>query len=765
MARVIKTETVFEGNSYEQYVVIEQEDPQPWPDTRELCYVGKPHARVDGPERVTGRATYTHDIQLRGMLHGRILRSPHPHARITRLDTSRAEALPGVRAVVSHLNAPDIPWFNKKSRLFDTQLRYVGDEIAAVAADTPEIAREAVALIEVEYEQLPFVTDPEQAVQPDAPKLYPHGNTRDSDPAVQERGSVEQGFREAEVVVEGRYTTPAQVHHSLETHGSVVHWEGDHITIWDSTPFIFGVRQRVAESLGLPQNRVRVIKKFMGGGFGSKNGTGKYTVIAALLSKQTRRPVKLVLDRREEATATGHRNQTVQYIRLGAKRDGTLTGIELRVLAGVGAYGGRGSVGGPARELYACPNVRTEEYEVYTNLGAANAFRAPGYVEGTFALESAMDELAAQLDIDPVQLRLKNYAHIDPATGEPFTLKQLDQAYEWARGAIEAARSDADPAPGLKRGVGMASQIWSGGGGPPAHAVVKVNGDGSATVISGTQDVGTGTKTMLVQIAAEELGLRIADVNIELGDTQDMPYAPISAGSMTTPSVGPAVRMAALEARKLLLDVAGDLMETPADELTVFEGEVFNPSQPQNRKSVRGIMQTLDSYMIIGKGSRGPNPEGKSLRTFGAQFVEVEVDTETGRVRVLNVAAAHESGRVINPLGFGSQIEGGVIQGIGLGITEERIVDARSGKVLNANLEEYKIPTSMDIPNIEHHGLEGVDVEANSIGAKGIGEPPIIPTPAAIANAVYDATGIRMHDLPITPERMLEALAAKEARR
>ncbi len=764
MARVIKTEVMFEGRKSDQIVVVEREDPAPWPESAELSVVGKPHTRLDGPERVTGEAQYTYDLQLPGMLSAKILRCPYPHARIKKLDTSKAEALPGVRAVLTHLNAPRIEWHNGKTVLFDTELRFQGEEVLAVAADDEYIARDALRLVEIEYEQLPFVTDLEEALKPGAPGVVIQNEDNPIRSKSQGRGDVERGFADADVIVEARYSTSTQLHQSLETHGSVAHWERGRLTIWDSTQNIFGVRNDVADYLDIPRNKVRVLKKYMGGGFGSKNDAGKYTVIAALLSQATGRPVKCMLDRREESLSTGNRNRTIQEVKVGAKRDGTLTALSLKSVADAGAYGWTGSIGGPYRELYTCPNVRTEEWTVRTNTGPANAFRAPGYVEGTFSLESVMDELAQKLGMSPLDLRMKNYAERDPDGNKEYTLKELHRAYELGYQAIgwEQQANGQDGSGTKKRGIGMASQVWSGGGGPPAHAVVKIDSDGTATIISGTQDSGTGTKTMLAQVAAEELGMKFSDFTVELGDTQDMPYAPLSAGSMTAPSVSPAVRMAAEEARKMLFEIAGAIFEVAPEDLAIDNGEVYTPALPENRKSVREIMESVDNYMIVGKGSRGPNPDGKALRTFGAQFAEVEVDTETGQVDVLRVYAAHEAGRVINPLAFGSQIEGGVIQGMGFGVTEERYVDGPTGRVLNANLEDYKIPTAMDIPLIEHHGLEQVDAEANSVGAKGIGEPPIIPTAAAIANAVAAAIGVRVRDLPMTPARVLAALAEKE---
>lgn len=757
MARVLKTEVEFEGQFYEKTIVIEGEDATPWVSDRAFTIVGKPQTRVDGVERVTGSAKFTHDIRLPGMLYGKILRSPHPHARLVKLDTSRAEKLAGVRLVLSHQNTPELPWKGGQTRLFDTTLRYAGDEVAAVIADDEEICEDALELIDVEYEELPFVLDPEEALQKNAPRVHPEGNLVGGKPEVYERGEVARGFEEAEVAVELTFRTQTALHNCLETHGSVAHWEGDSLTIWDSTQHIFGVRDQVAQASGLPKHRVRVIKQYMGGGFGSKNQAGKYTVMAALAAKQVGRPVAILLDRHEENLAAGNRPSSIQTVRIGAQHDGTLTAIEHRSIVNVGAYAGGGpSPSGPTRRLYRCANLRSEDRFVRTNLGPFSAFRAPGYVEGTFALESAMDELAAKLGMDPLELRLKNYAEIDPVTSRPYTTKGLRQAYETGAELIGwASRNEVkerESTPTRKVGFGLASQIWSGSGGPPAYALVKINPDGTAVVITGTQDIGTGTKTALAQIAAEVLHFPISSVRVELGDTQWGIYSPLSAGSMTLASVGPAVRAAAEDAREQLIDIGAQLLDVPSDSLEI-EGGAF--VYQGKRTPVAQIYQQLGDFMITGKGARGPNPQDKNINTFGAQFAHVEVDTETGHVHVHKIVAVHESGRVINPLAIGSQLEGGVIQGLGFALTEQRLEDEKLGLVINANLEGYKIPTVYDVPDIEAQMVDLPDPEANNLGVKGVGEPPIIPTAAAIANAVADALGARICELPITPDRVL----------
>ncbi|HKP54284.1 MAG TPA: xanthine dehydrogenase family protein molybdopterin-binding subunit [Chloroflexia bacterium] len=770
MVRVVKTKVEVEGTVHEETVVVERDEPAAWEAGREFDVVGKPVSRVDGRERVTGAARYTYDIHPAGLLYAAVLRSPHPRARVLSVDTSEAERLPGVRAVLSRETAPRIAWYASASTLFDEEVRFIGEEIAAVAADDLDTARDAIRLIKVEYEPLPFVVDPEAAIRPGAPQIHPKGNVLKNDDGgegeLYSRGDVAKALKSADVVVERTYRTPTALHNSLETHGSVAMWEGDELTIWESTQYIFGVRSRVADSLKMPRSKVRVICEYMGGGFGSKGGTLKSPVIAALLAKQSGRPVKLMLDRREENLLAGNRGATIQRLKLGAKRDGTLVAIDLEAIYDMGVYGGwAGSVGGPAKELYKCPNVRSYVIGARTNLGTHAAFRAPGFVEGTFALESAIDELCEKLGMDGVTFRRKNHIDKDQVTGQGYTAKNLLACYDEALKAMELdpkaplPKKGSLPRRGLwQRGIGIASQTWSGGGGPPAHAYVRINSDGTVEVMSGMQDIGTGTRTALSQIVAEELGVPLDKIRFRLGDTQKGPYAPASWGSITVPSVGPAVRMAAQDAREQLLEVASFFMEVPAKRLVVHDGAVTIEGREESRRAIEDILEEVGDYMITGKGFRGPNPT-RPLRTWGAQIAEVEVNVETGEVRVLRVAAVHDVGRVINPKGLASQFQGGILQGMGFALTEERVVDQASGVVLNANLQDYKVPTAADAPQMLTSGLDIPDIAANHVGSKGAGEPPIIPTAAAIANAIYNATGVRVSALPITRRRLLEAIA------
>jgi xanthine dehydrogenase YagR molybdenum-binding subunit len=750
-----------------KFQLSEVEDVTPWPVDQELAVVGKPHPRLEGREKVTGRAQYSYDVRLPGQLYAAVLRSPYPHARIKRIDTTAAEALPGVHAVLSSANAPEIPWY-QDSLLFDTTVRYVGDEVAAVAAETSDLAQDALKLIEVEYEPLPFVTDLVAALAPDAPKVRESGNIKDP-PTIYERGNVADGFAEADGTVEAVYTTHAALHNALEPHGCTASWEGDSLTLWDSTQSVFTIRQEVAEKLGLPEHNVRVIKQHMGGGFGAKQVSWKPDVIAPLLSRLAGRPVQLMVDRRAENLSSGNRNPTRQHVRLGAKRDGTLTAIFCRSDQATGAYmvGGEASdVSGMYQTLYRCTNVRTEQYVVFTNTGPAVAFRAPGHVEAAWALEQAMDELARKLDMDPVELRRRNYTETDQMAGKPFSLPEgLRLCYDRVTEAFGWETYQKPPTPGTKRrGIGFAAHDWGGGAGhPPGYAWAKLNEDGSLDVITGTQDIGTVTRTGLAQIAAEELGVPLERVTLRLGDTGTGPYSPTSAGSATQATLGPAIRAAVAEVRRQLLAVASALMDVNADRLSIRDGLVMIDGQLTGSMTVEDIARSIAPHNLLGSGARGPNPEDVTVRTFGAQIAEVEIDTETGEVTVLRVVTAHDIGRIVNPTMVESQVIGGITQGVGFALTEARIEDHRLGRVMNANLEEYKVPTIADVPQIEHIPVDVPDVHANSTGAKGVGEPPLVPTAPAIANAIYDAIGIRCHESPVSRHQILDAIARRDA--
>lgn len=742
--------------------VIEQTDVQGWSSDAPLAVVGRRHPRLEGREKVTGAARYTYDVRLPRQLHAKVLRSPHPHARIRSIDTAAAERLPGVHAVVSSATAGDIPWY-ERSKVFDTTVRFIGDEVAAVAADSEEIAEDALRLIEVEYEVLPYVTDFERAMKPDAPRVWPDGNFA-QEPKVYDRGDAEAALREAEVVVDETYRTAVALHNALEPHGCTASWEGDHLTLYDSTQSVFTVREQVAQALGLPEHRLRVIKQHMGGGFGAKQIAWKQDVIAALLSREAGRPVQLMLDREAENLAVGNRPATRQRVRLGARRDGTLTAIWADIAQARGAYltGGEASnVSGMYQTLYRCENVHTCEVSVHINAGPAVAFRAPGHVESAFALEQAMDELARKLDMDPVELRRRNYTEIDQLEEKPYSLPEgLRLCYDRVTEAIgwDTYRKPG-PSGAKRRGIGFAAHDWVGGAGhPPGYAWVEMNSDGTVDVVTGTQDIGTGTRTGLAQVAAEELGVPLDRISFHLGDTGVGPYSPVSSGSATQATIGPAVQVAAAQVKGQLLQVAASVLEASVDDLSIRDGRIVVADNPAEGTPIEEVMRKIAPATLQGRGGRIPNPSDVSVRTFGAQFIEVEVDIETGELTVLRVVTAHDIGRIINPTMVDSQVIGGITQGLGFGTVEERIVDDRLGVVLNPNLEDYKVPTIADVPPIEHIPVDVPDTAANSTGAKGVGEPPLVPTGPALANAVFDATGVRIRTGPLTRQRVLAAL-------
>jgi len=744
VARLIRTEKEVEGQYTEQWIVVDEDALDQWPEGP-LTVVGRKVPRLDGEQRARGQAPYTADLQLPGMLHAAVLRSPHARARLDKLDLESARSAPGVRAVIG----PD------DLEQLTAEPGYVGHAVAAVAADTFAEAQAAVERIDVDWEVLKPLLDPDEAVRQES-------YTNDG-PDRYERGDFQRGLGEADVVVEAEYRTQVVLHNALETHQAVCHWEDDGITIYISTQYIWGIRKTMAEQLGLPRDKVRVVCYAMGGGFGAKNGPGDYTPIAAELAKQTGRPVRCALTRREENVASGNRNATVQRLTVGAKSDGTLTALGGEFVNAIGYSGWSMTTEGPMQMLYACENVRTVNYGAKLNTPPNAAFRAPGFVEGTFGLECLLDELAAKLDIDPLELRRRNYADSDRIDDRPFSSKNLAECYRraephWARRDEVRARSEGP----WKHGTGLASQIWFGGGGPPSYAWVRIGGDGRAQVVTAMQDIGTGTRTAMAQIAAEELGIPLEHVQVSLGDSARGPFASISAGSSTTPSMGPAVRSAAAHAKRQILEIAAQRFHLEERVLDLKDDQIV--SADGGSWPLEEITDLLEDGQILGKGARGPNPTGMRVLTFGVQVAEVAVDVETGEVRVDKIAAIHDVGRVINRLGAESQVEGGIIQGIGHTLSEERIVDPATGSILTRTLDAYKMPTIADVPEIVTDLVDVPDPHLTNLGSKGLGEPPIIPTAAAIANAIRDATGADVRSLPITREEMLRALREAEAR-
>ncbi len=756
--RIVKSRFFFEQDMMDTVSEVPTDSPEPWGKDARLNIVGKPVERLDGYDKVSGTATYTYDIRLPRMAHARTLRCPHPHARIQRIDISRAMKMDGVLDILTHENAPKIPWYGTSSFLFDPHLRYEGDEVACVVAESEIIANRALKEIRIDYEILPFAVDHETARKQDAPIL--HGDSNVTTERSTNRGDVSVGKQAADVVLDRTYRTQVIMHNPTEVHCSVVNWDGDQLTVWDSTQAVYWIQGGIAAALRIPASHLRVIKKYMGGGFGSKLTTGKYTVMAALLARRIGRPVRIALDRKEMQLCVGNRPDSEQHLTGACRKDGTLTALRHESYGASGAYPYRAGCSWPLRTLYKCENVEAFDHSVFINAGPGRPLRAPGHVQGTFALESLMDELAEEIGMDPVEFRIRNLTDRDQVMGLPYTSKFLKEAYEAGAKAIgwkdrKPAGSDTGP---IKTGVGMASQIWWGGGGPPATAILKLNRDGSLRILAGTQDIGTGTYTILAQVAAEVLELPLENISVTLGDTATTPYCPGSGGSMTAPSVTPAVRDAAEQLKSRLLTGAAALLELPETQLRYTEGRISAIENAEKTLTIPDIIGKLREQTLVATGSRNANPEGYALNTFGAQFARVSVDTRTGRITVNRIVGAYDIGRVMNRRLMENQVHGGMIQGLSYALMEQRVIDRNTGKMLTTNLHDYKIATIHDTPDIEVIVVSSGDTKISPTGVKGVGEPAIIPTPGAIVNAVYNALGVRIRELPMTPDRVLTAL-------
>ena len=744
-------------------------DPDAWGTTQ---VIGRRISRVDGYERVSGTASYPSDIVLPRMLYGAILRCPHPHARVTGIDTSAAEEMPGVKAVISDgKGAENIKWSwaeGHVKRLFDPLCLFEGEAVAAVAADTPQQARDALHTINVDYDVLPFVVDERQALDKSAVKIHPGGNqVKKSDYS---RGDINKGFAEADIVREREFRTEAELHTPMELHGCVANWDGDRLTIWESTQGVYAVQAKIAETLGLPLSKVRVIGHYLGGGFGSKLETGKYSIIAALLAKHTARPVKLFLSREETFLCVGNRPPANMKIKAGVKKNGTLTALQFSATGTGGAYpaGGTAILDWLIRDLYLCPNVACDTTDIFINAGPARPFRAPGHPQCSWALEQMMDELAEAIAMDPAELRLRNVPLVSQARGGiPYTttglkecIRQGAETFGWAQ-ARKAAEEANRNGTHLKRGAGMGSCVWFvGGGGPPSTVMVKLFDDGSVNLNMGASDIGTGTKTVMAMVVSEELGVKPEMIQIENADTGTTQYATPSGGSKTVPTEAPTVRSAAIQVKRQLLEMAADDLDETVENLR-FAGDTIVSTRNDSLKIRLTDLKKLNEFgVVIGVGYRGPNPDKKSVNPFAAQFCEVEVNTLTGEIKLLRFLGSNESGRVMDRLTYDNQVFGGIAMGIGLGMTEFRQFDhGQTGKLVNKNWHDYKLPTALDVPlQMRSLPIDLPDPEANNTGAKGLGEPVTIPTAAAIANAVYHATGLRITQSPLNPLRVMSAL-------
>ncbi len=749
MARFVRTQREMEGRFEDVWVLVDPDDElEEWPDGADLALVGRPAPRQDGHLRASGAARYTVDVRLPGMLHAAVLRSPVAHGRVTRLELGAASETPGVRGVVGPVS--DIG-FGGDPVLTD-EPRYAGQPIAVLAADTADAAAAGIAALALELETLPHVVEPDEALRE---------QRFTKEPSETVRGDPDGALAAADVVVEVEISTPAHLQTALEPHAAVARWDGDELTAWISTQGMYDARAELSRRFSLPKESVRVITEFVGGGFGAKQGAGVEAILAAELARVTRRPVRLVNDRHAEQLDGGRRSWTRQTVKLGARRDGTIVAVESAALISMGLGGWVFPVNQPALNLYAVEHARGMEFPLQTNLRAHNAFRAPGVTEGVTVFEQAVDELAAALELDPLELRRHNHVERDQQSGLPYSSKHLLACYDRAAELADWADRDRLREPqsdGLLRGMGCATQIWWGGGGPPAHASVRLDSEGHAIVTTGIQDIGTGTLTTARIVAAEELGLPLDRVRVIGGDTASNLYAPVSGGSMTTPAVMPAVRSAAGKVRRILLSLAADVLEIAPGDLTVRDGRIRSRDGALDVPMTE-VTEKLGNATIDGSGSRGPNPDGYRVHTFGCQIAQVAVDAAVGEVRVERIVAVHDVGRIVNPLGASSQAEGGILQGVAYALSEELVVDPTTGVPVNASLDDYKLPTIADVPEIVVEFVNVPDPTMPHIGAKGLGEPPIVPTAAAIANAFAHATGRRCKALPLTRARVVEALA------
>jgi CO/xanthine dehydrogenase Mo-binding subunit len=770
----------------------------PPPLEREFTVVGRPLNRRGAVERVTGQAKYSGDIRLPNMLYGMILRCPHPRARIVRIDTTRAEALPGVKAVLSKENTRGwhTQWYKVPQLGFSECITHEGQEVAAVAAEDITIAQRALELIDLEYEVLIPMLDAQETLKNPPPPLvsdeaYPGREIYDRTPYVIKRGDINKGLAEADVVVEDTYTTQASFHGTIQTRACVANWDGETLTIWDAIQGVWNSKEALGKSLGIPPEKVRVVVKYLGGGFGSKAWSQRISFYAAKLSMITGRPVRIERTRSEEFLAHPRRWDCKMYIKMGAKRDGSLTAIYERALVNVGAAGLETNyyamqIIWHTANLHACPNVYLEQVGVFTNLQINGPTRSPLNMPGIFALESHMDKMAEALGMDPLEFRLKNcrkYAIVGSDAGEvpdatviesveeiPYSSKNLDECMRLATQAIcwEKRKSYRAVTGGAKRrGIGMASYLtFQGVGLIPytAYADVEIKQDGTITLFIGVVDIGGGQATIFPMIAAEELGVDPDDITVVFGDTKETRYGPSCQVSRVTSELGPAVLQAAAEARQRLFGVAAPILGARPEELQSKHGEVYVKSNPWRSVPLKTVCKKIDpEEPIRGSGSRAPNPNSPTFSIFGAQAVEVEVDIETGQVDVLRIAAAHDFGRAINPKLCISQVQGGIEFGVGFALSEEGLYDPKTGKLLNRNLHQYKIPTSLDMPQIDAFLVETEDPYF-AYSAKGAGENTNAPTPAAIRNAIYNAIGIWFNDLPITPDKIVKAIYEKKRR-
>jgi CO/xanthine dehydrogenase Mo-binding subunit len=763
------------------------------PGVIDFSIIGKPLARIDAVPKVTGHARYLPDLKIQGMLYGKILRSPFAHAVIRRLDVQPALKVPGVRAVITAQDIPHhkfsfFPTLADKLMLCEERVRFVGDEVAALAADTPEIAERAIHLIEVEYDPRPGVFDPEEAARPGTVLVHEERGSNITYETHRTFGDIEKGFAESDHVFEEKFQTPRIAHCCLETRGCIALYQrGGEITLWApiQTPHI--IRQEMARILGVQKSRIRVISTPVGGAFGSKSVMDMAMPIAAILSRLTGRPVRIINSREEEFITGRVRYPYVIHLKTGVMRDGRILAKQAKVYVDNGAYNDRGPstlnwAGLTFSALYNVPNGSYDGYGVYTNNEPGTAFRGFGGPQLTFAFESHLDRIARHLDLDPREIRLRNSLCSGQTTHSGFFINScgLSECIEEA-----VRRSDwlekrqaydrQDKMASRRRGIGMACMAHTGAGTryygyQATDTFIKVSEDGVITVITPTAEIGQGTTTAISQIVAEKLGADLQDIRIVNDDTELTAYDLGAIGSRETFICGNSALAAAEETKRELLEVAGCMLDTQPQMLTAAGGRVFPRGEPQGRSvTIREVAEYAVFKMgrpISGRGryadALAPTASLSTSHTihvptwtFACQIAEVEVDQETGQVEVLKMTAIHDTGKVINPLLVEGQVEGSLAQGLGNALIEELVT--KQGVSQNPSFTDYKILHAEDMPEMDV-GFVDVFDSLGPYGAKGIGESGIVATLAAVGNAVYHATGLELNELPLNPERILKAL-------
>jgi xanthine dehydrogenase YagR molybdenum-binding subunit len=729
--------------------------------------IGAPVLRKDGRAKVTGQARYAAEAQAPGVAHAVLVQSTIAAGSVIAVETGAAAAMPGVLAIIKPQNAPRLrankpaPQFVPGPALQDDSVAFNGQHVAVVVADTLERAQAAAARVGVRYRQGEAVTEMAQAMADAYPPKEFRNGTRPPD---SQRGDPDGAFAAASVKLAATYTTPIEHHNPMEPHATVARWDGDKLTVFTATQYITGARTTLAKMFGLPPENVRVVCPFTGGGFGCKGNTWPPVTLAAMAARVVGRPVKLVLDRRQMYTSNGYRPRTVQHLKLAAAADGRLVALRHHGFSqmSLGDFGEFSEPVGLASEmLYAVPNAAVTHRLVPVNQGLPTYMRAPGESSGVFALESAMDELAAQLDLDPLALRLKNHADTDPHENLPFSSKKLRECYH--RGAEAFGWSRRAPAPRAMRdgrvlvGWGMATAVYPANRSACA-ATVRINADGTVLVRCGTQELGTGTYTIMAQVAAAALGVPVARVSALLGDSR-FPHAPVSGGSQTAASVTNAVHEAATTLRSRLFtlaqaDARSGIAGTDPGAMRLQDGAVI--AGPR-RVTVAELLahRNADFLEVMADSRPGEEKQHYSLHAFGAHFVEVRVDPDLGEIRVARIVSAFDAGRVLNARTARSQLIGGIVYGLGMALFEHTLVDPETGRYVNANLAEYLVPVNADVPEIQTILVENDERTTNPLGVKGMGELPMVGVAPAVANAVCHATGKRVRDLPIRLEDVL----------